>query len=63
MADQTGRSFVVTTLVELLGVGLFTILAGISDDVGSVIVILMWGFLLGWLLLHTQQLGQMVKGL
>lgn len=52
-----------TTAVELIGVSLLAILAGISDDMGKVIVVLMWGFLLGWLLLNTAQLGNMVKAL
>jgi len=63
MATQTGHDIVVTTAGELIGVALLAILAGISDDLGSIIVILMWGFLLGWMLLHTQQLGTMVKAL
>lgn len=58
--EQPGHSLVVTTLVELLGVGLFTILAGINDDAGSVMVVIMWGILLGWMLLHTTQLAKLV---
>lgn len=60
---QTGRDIVVTTFVELLAVALFAILAGMSDDMGKVMLILMWGFMLGWMLLHTKQLETMVKAL
>lgn len=57
---QPGSDLVNTTLVQLLGVALFTILAGLNDDMGMVIVVLMWGFLLGWMLLHTTELATMV---
>lgn len=60
---QPGRDIVTTTAVELIGVAVFTFLAGINDDMGTVVVILMWGFALGWALLHTTQLGNMVKAL
>jgi hypothetical protein len=62
-AKQPGRDILTTTAVQLLGVATFTMLAGISDDMGSVMVVLMWGFALGWLLLHTTELGTMVKAL
>jgi hypothetical protein len=61
--QQTGNSLITTTLVELVGVGLLVILAGMSDDVGKIMLILMWGFMLGWLLLHTSQLAGMVKAI
>lgn len=51
------------TAVELLAVAAFTMLAGISDDMGAVMVVLMWGIALGWLLLHTTELQKMVKAL
>jgi len=60
---QTGNNLITTTLIELVGVGLLAILAGMSDDVGKVMLILMWGFMLGWLLLHTSQLAEMVKAI
>lgn len=63
MASQPGRDIVTTTFVELLAVAVFAILAGMSDDIGKLMLILMWGFVLGWMLLHTQQLGTMVKAL
>jgi hypothetical protein len=61
--SQQGHDIVITTAVELLGVALFTMLAGISDDMGSIMVVIMWGIMLGWLLLHTTELGNMVKAL
>ena len=60
---QTGNNLLTTTFVELVGVGLLAILAGMSDDVGKIMLILMWGFMLGWLLLHTSQLAGMVKAI
>jgi hypothetical protein len=60
---QVGNDVVSTTAVQLVGVAVFTMLAGINDDMGSVMVVIMWGILLGWLLLHTTELGNMVKAL
>jgi hypothetical protein len=62
-SQQPGNSLVITTAVELLGVGVFTLLAGISDDMGALMVVIMWGIVLGWALLHTNELSNMVKGL
>lgn len=62
-ATQTGHNLVATTAVELVAVAIFAIMAGMSDDMGKVMLILMWGFFLGWCLLHTQQLAGMVKAL
>ena len=59
-ANQPGWDITTTTLVQLLGVALFTILAGVNDELGTVILVLMWGFLLGWMLLHTTELATMV---
>lgn len=50
-----------TTAVELVGVALFGILAGINDDLGKVLVIVMWGFVLGWFLINAGQLKSMVS--
>ena len=63
VSTQPGHDFVTTTFLELTGVALFAILAGMSDDMGRLMLILMWGFVLGWLLLHTSQLSSMVKKL
>lgn len=60
---QAGHDLVDTTAVQLLGVGLFTILAGANDDLGDVMVVIMWGIFLGWLLIHTNQFATMVKAL
>ena len=46
-ASPEGHSVIVTLAVELLGVGVFTLLAGISNDVGKIMVIFMVGF---WLI-------------
>lgn len=60
-ASQPGHDLLDTTAIQLIGVATFTILAGINDDMGSTMVIVMWGFALGWFLLHTTQLSNMVK--
>jgi hypothetical protein len=61
--SQPGNDVVITTAIELLGVGVFTILAGISDDMGQVMVVIMWGIVLGWFLLHTSEFAKMVGAL
>lgn len=61
--QQQGHDIVTVTFVSLLGVGLFAVLAGMSDNMGKLMLIFMWGLVIGWALLHTQQLGTMVKSL
>jgi hypothetical protein len=53
---QSGNDLIVTMTVELLGVGLLTLLAGINKQLGTIVVIVMVGFLLGWLLINSVQL-------
>lgn len=60
---QPGWDITTTTLVSLLGVALFTILAGMSDDMGDLMVVIMWGLVLGWGLMNANELGIMVKHL
>jgi hypothetical protein len=60
---QPGYDVVVTTAFELIGVGLMALLAGASDQMGTIIVILMVGFLIGWLLLNTGTLTKWVGNL
>lgn len=57
---QTGNDVVITTAVELIGVSLLALLAGANNNLGSVIVIIMVGFLIGWLLLNTSKLQSWV---
>ena len=51
------------TLIELVGVALFAILAGMSDDMGKLMLVVMWGIVLGWGLLHVSELQTLVKAL
>jgi uncharacterized membrane protein len=57
---QTGNDVVVTTAVELIGVALLALLAGANNNLGSVIVIIMVGFLIGWMLMNTSKLQSVV---
>lgn len=59
MATQAGYDIVVTTAVELIGVGLLALLAETSDQVGNLIVIFMVGILIIWAITHTKQLSSM----
>jgi hypothetical protein len=60
---QPGNDIIVTTAIELVAVGVFGVLAGMSDSMGSVMVVFMWGLVIGFMLLHTTQLGSIVKDL
>jgi hypothetical protein len=60
-SSQPGSDIVVTLTVELLGVGLLTLLAGVNPKLGGIIVIIMVGFLLGWLLINSVQLQGWLK--
>lgn len=57
----TGNDIVVTTTVELIGVALLALLAGANDQLGSVIVLVMVGFLIGWALINTAKLQKWVS--
>jgi hypothetical protein len=52
-APKTGHEIVVTVTVELVGVALIAILAGMSDGLGRVMVALMSGFLLVFLITNA----------
>jgi hypothetical protein len=58
---QPGHSIIVELTVELIGVGLVTLLAGSNPQMGKVCVIVMSGFLLGWLLANTTTLQGWLK--
>lgn len=60
---QQGRDIITTTFVELVAVGLFAILAGMNDEAGKLLLVIMWGIVLLWMLTHTSQLAKMVKAL
>ena len=60
---QPGADVVVTTAFELIGVGLLALLAGASDQMGTIIVVIMVGFLVGWLLLNSGTLAKWVGNL
>ena len=59
--QQSGYDVVTTTAFELIGVGLLALLAGTSDQMGTIVVIVMVGFLLGWLLLNSGTLSRWVS--
>lgn len=54
-----GTQLLATVGVELFGVGVFTVIAGFSEDVGNIMVIIMVGILLGWMLLNTTELEKL----
>lgn len=58
---QTGHSIVVTTTVELIGVAAFAALAGMDDDLGKLLVVVMWGIVLGWLLLNISTFSNWIN--
>jgi hypothetical protein len=50
---QPGYDIVVTTAFELIGVGAMALLAGVSDNMGNIVIIVMVGFMIGWALSNT----------
>lgn len=63
VTNQSGYDVVVTTAFELIGVGLMALLAGTSDNMGSIVVIVMVGFLIGWLIMNSGTLSKWVGNL
>lgn len=61
--QQAGYDIVVTTAFELIGVGLMSLIAGVSDQAGTVVIIIMAGFLIGWLIVNSGTLDKWVKGI
>jgi hypothetical protein len=49
--------------VELLGVGLFTLLAGASDDAGNIVIIFMLGLWLIYLVTNPGVIAGLDRGL
>lgn len=60
---QQGHDIISTTFIELVAVALFAIFAGMNDDAGKMLLVIMWGIMLLWLITHTSQLSSMVKAL
>jgi hypothetical protein len=54
--QQPGYDIVVTTAIELVGVGLLALLAGTNDNLGRIIIIIMAGWMLLWAMAHTGML-------
>jgi hypothetical protein len=64
-SSSKGHSVIVTISVELLAVGLFTLVAGISNDAGRLMVIFMVGLWLIYALTTSQvitHLGALLQG-
>lgn len=59
-SKQEGSDIVVTTAFELIGVGLLALLAGTSDKMGTVVVIVMAGFMIGWGLINSGTLTKLL---
>jgi len=58
---QPGADIVATLAVELIGVGLLTLLAGVNKHIGNIVVIVMVGFLFVWLLINVGTLQGWIK--
>lgn len=50
----------VSLFVQLLGVGTFALIAGMSDDMGTIIVIIMAGFMVVWAFTHADILKNLM---
>ena len=59
--DQPGSDIVTLLTVQLIGVGALALLADTSPQMGKIVMIVMVGFLLGWLLINYSQLQGWLK--
>lgn len=59
-SKPAGSDIVVTLTVELIGVGIMTLLAGVNKGLGSVVVVVMVGFLFVWVLINTTDLQKWI---
>lgn len=50
----------ISLFVQLLGVGAFALIAGTSDEMGKIVVILMAGFMVVWAISHADLLKKLV---
>lgn len=58
---QPGYDIVTTSAFELIGIGLLTLIAGTNDQMGTIVVMMMAGFVIGWLIINSGTLGKWVK--
>jgi hypothetical protein len=58
---NSSHDVIVTTTVELIGVTLMAVIAGMSNSAGKVMVAIMVGFLFLWLITNTQFLNAIVS--
>lgn len=59
-SQSPGSDIVVTLTVELIGVGILTLLAGVNKGLGSVVIVVMVGFMFVWLLINTKELQKWI---
>jgi hypothetical protein len=60
VTKPAGSDIVVTLTVELIGVGIMALLAGVNKGLGSVVVVVMVGFLFVWVLINTTDLQKWI---
>lgn len=62
MHPQTSpHDSLIALFVQLLGVGTFALVAGISDEVGKVVVIIMAGLMIVWAFTHGNVLQRLAQ--
>jgi hypothetical protein len=57
---QQGHDVVSTTIVSVIGIAVFAVLAGVNDDMGTVMTVIMWGIVLGWFLLNVDAFNKIL---
>ena len=60
-STPTAHSIVVQTTIELIGVGLMAIFAGINDGLGKVMLTIMVAFFVIWLIVNVAEFENIVK--
>jgi hypothetical protein len=60
-APATAHGVVVELIIELVGVGLMGIFAGMGEGIGRLMLTLMVGFFIIWFLLNASEFAAIVK--
>jgi hypothetical protein len=63
MAAPTGGDVALMVGVEMLGVGVFTLIAGASDDAGKIVVLFMVGLWVIFLVTNSKVIASIDNGL
>lgn len=62
-AKKPQHDALITVLIQLLGVGTFALIAGVSEEMGKIVVIIMAGIMIVWAFTHADLMKGLVNKL